>query len=61
MKHAVFAAYETAGYEREEIISVHRSYELARKACRKVGDYFTATAEVSDEAKKGDTLEQVLL
>lgn len=32
MKYAVYAMYDFAGYRRHEIISLHRSYELAEKS-----------------------------
>lgn len=53
MKYAVYAQYEISGYEKNEIISVHESYERAERAAR---GSMLAIAEVPDPAKKGDNL-----
>lgn len=54
MKYAVIAQYEHQGYEQNEIISLHSSYELADKAAK--GYSMRAIKEAPEGAKKGDNI-----
>ncbi len=53
LTHLVVAHYATARYTRNEIISRHTSYELARKAARKIGDDFTAVRRLDEVRVQG--------
>lgn len=57
MKYAMIAAYSFTRngrfYARNEIMSIHSTYALARKACVRFDDSLTAVAEVSDKAQRG--------
>jgi len=51
---AVVAQYEHSGYERNEIISTHRTYDLAAGAAR--GCTMRSIVEVQADARKGDNV-----
>lgn len=51
--HLVIAQYAVGKYSRNEIISRHTSYELARKAATKVGAHFTALRRTDDVRIQG--------
>ncbi|MCI0563376.1 MAG: hypothetical protein MN733_33285 [Nitrososphaera sp.] len=57
MKYAVVAAMDHCGYVKNEIISIHRDYKDAERACRELS--VRRISEAPDHAKKGDNIRRL--